>query len=68
MLEHDLGGELGEQAVGDDVFFPLVLEFDDRKFSRYSGFGCTRTKSCGPGLRTGTVVKSFFTPAVSLND
>src|SRR5258708_1180135 len=38
------------------------------KLSRYSGLGWTRTKSCGLGLRTGTVVSSFFTPAVSTND
>src|SRR5215472_4768271 len=38
------------------------------KFSRYSGEGCTLTKSGALGLRTGTVVKSFFTPIVSTND
>ena len=28
----------------------------------------TRTKSCGLGLRTGTVNRNFFTPTVSVND
>src|SRR5262245_7182751 len=32
------------------------------KWSRYSAAGCTRTKSCGPGLRTGTVVQEFLYP------
>ena len=38
------------------------------KFSRYVGSGCTRTKSCGLGFRTGIVRRSFFTPTVSVND
>src|SRR5271166_1853123 len=38
------------------------------KFSRYSGAGWTRMKSCGLGFRAGTVVRSFLTPAVSRKD
>src|SRR5262245_55299370 len=38
------------------------------KLSRYAGLGWTRTKSCGLGLRTGTVTRNFFTPTVSVND
>src|SRR6516162_247914 len=35
--------------------------------SRNAGSGCTRTKSCLLGLRTGTVVRIFLAPAVSRN-
>src|SRR5262249_16906213 len=37
------------------------------KFSRNSVAGWTRTKSCGLGRLTGTVVNNFLTPAVSMN-
>src|SRR5262245_27758223 len=36
--------------------------------SRYLGDGCTRMKSCGFALPTGTMVRSFSTPADSTND
>src|SRR5262249_19761965 len=35
--------------------------------SRNAGSGCTRTKSCGCGRRTGTVVSNFFTDTPSVN-
>ena len=64
----EFAGQVARDRRRHQVDLAVILELDDCEASRYSGFGCTRTKSWGLGLRTGTVVRSFLTPAVSTND
>src|SRR5262245_40224920 len=67
-LGNEFAGQLRNQTGSDDVLLPLVPQFDQGEVLAVVGCGWTRTKSCGPGLRTGTVVKSFSTLTVSVKD